>query len=112
MAASIIVLAGAHGSHAALWQTEVQLTAQYGEPVDIRRDFDRTKRMFTYQAGDLKLEVEFRNGTAQAVRYFHNDETNPFSEAEIEALLRENSQGKSWRPVDKEKWVLGAPAMA
>jgi hypothetical protein len=111
--ASVISLAGVHPSEAVLWQTEAQLTAQYGEPVDIRReDIERKKRVFTYQAGDLKVEVEFGNGGVQRVRYVHKDETKPFSAGEIEALLRENSQGNSWRSIDKEQWELGVPAMA
>jgi hypothetical protein len=112
IAASVISLAGVHPSEAVLWQTEAQLTAQYGEPVDIRRLFDKTKRIFTYQAGDLKIEAEIRNGGVQRVRYMHKDEAKPFSEGEIEALLRENSQGNTWRSVDKEQWELGIPPIA
>lgn len=112
LAASVISLAGVEPSDAVLWQTEAQVTAQYGEPVDIRRGFDKTKRTFTYQAGELKLEIEFRNGNAQVVRYLHNDETKLFSEGEIDTLLRENSQGDRWRPIDNERWALGVPTTA
>jgi hypothetical protein len=113
MAASFAAFAAVQPSNASLWQTEAQLTARYGEPVDIRRPFfDKTKRIFTYQSNDLKLEVQFHDGTAQVVRYFHDDETKPFSEKEIEALLRDSSGRKTWRPVEKEKWELGVPTVA
>lgn len=94
-------------ARAALWKTEAQLTAEYGEPVEIRRHSDR--RTFTYQIGDLKLEVEFLYGISQNILYTHEDRTKPFSSEEIESLLRADFEGKIWQRTDQNTWEVAVP---
>ena len=55
LAAALPVTARAAGS--ALWRSEAELIADYGEPVEIRRNFDG-QRTFTWESGDLVLRVE------------------------------------------------------
>ena len=110
LAAYLVVLSFTNVARAALWQTEAELTAQYGEPVDIRRDSDGRK--FTWASGDLVLEVEFMDGKARDVRYRHEDGTIPFSDEEVAALLEKSAAGKLWRRTTGDRWELDAPAIA
>jgi hypothetical protein len=95
---------------ATLWKTEAQLTTQYGETVEIRRD--RDDRTFTFQANDLRIEVKFFDGISQNITYQHSDDTKPLTSGEVESLLEDNSGDKRWLQKDEQTWELGRPAVA
>ena len=114
MAMLFAALISPQTGRAGLWKTEAQLTAEYGEPVEIRRELShslRTRR-FTYQVNDLKLEVQFLDGISQSVFYEHNNASKPFTSEEIDWLLKVNSDGKAWSRNKEEGWELGDPPVA
>ena len=106
--ALLLAAAPPQTARAALWKTEAQLTAEYGESVEISRIWG--SRTFTYQVNDLKLEVQFQDGVAQSISYQHKERTKAFSPEEIESLLKLNSEGKEWHRKDEGTWELGAPS--
>ncbi len=93
LAALAMALVPVRAASAALWQTEDQLTAQYGEPVEISRLIG--ERTFPYNSKGLTIEVQFNHGTAGMARYSHEHLAEPFSAAEVAALLQDNAAGKS-----------------
>lgn len=94
-------------TRAALWKTEEQLVAQFGEPVEIRREIDQ--RTFHYQTKDLKIRVQFLGGVSQSITLVHDHDSKPFSPEEIESLLRASSDGKTWRRKNENTWELAVP---
>jgi hypothetical protein len=104
--AAAIVLAMASDAFAQLGQTEEQVSALFGKPIDAGTpDKDGiTTNMYRNPTGHYHALVQFLKGHSIAEAYSRVD-SGKLSEKEMSAFLQGNSGGKEWiKDPDKLAW--------
>jgi hypothetical protein len=92
---------------ARLWETVAQVEARFGRPLkvtpgDLPGEEDRK-----YSWKGFLLLVTYFGGKSESEFYMHTDMQKPFSEREVQSLLKLTAAGKRWdRPRSEPMWYL------
>ena len=97
MIAAAIVFALASDAFARLGQTEEQVSALFGKPIDAGKPDKEgvTTNMYKNPSGEYHALVQFQKGRSIAEAYSRVD-GGKLSEKEMSIFLQGNSSGKEW----------------
>jgi hypothetical protein len=106
---SVIMFASFLGAQARLGQTQAEVNAMYGAPV--QRCEDPPGHVFwLYRHKGLHILVTFVGGRSEDEAYYRPGRL--LSRGEVQSLLHLNSSGKAWRKQRTNEWWLGERATA
>jgi hypothetical protein len=92
-------------AHARIGETEKEVEARYGAPVQKPKKESGREKERTYRFKDLEITVIFLDRKSQ-----HEDITKldggKFGSDEIEAFLKDNSGGAEWKKKSEAEWEL------
>ena len=97
MIAAAIVIGLSGQAFARIGQTEEQVSALFGKPIDVGTPDKEgvTTNMYKYPSGEYHALVQFRKGRSIAEAYSRVD-GGKLSEKEMSIFLQGNSGGKEW----------------
>ena len=93
-------------AEARLSETVAQIETRFGPPVHTwSAKFGEQDRRYRWK--QYRVLVTFFAGKSVCERYWHDDLDVPFSDAEVQSLLAENSLGNTWeRPLREPMWYM------
>jgi hypothetical protein len=92
---------------ARLWETVVQAEARFGRPLKVTRGDLPGEEDRKYRWKGFLLLVTYVGGKSENELYMHSDMQKPFSNEEVQSLLKLSSAGKRWdKPRSEPMWYL------
>ena len=91
---------------ARLWETVAQAETRFGRPVEISRGQAPGEEDRRYAWKDFVVLVTYVGGKTENELYAHREIRKPFSDGEVQSLLKISSAGKWSRPGSERIWYL------
>jgi len=97
-------------SHARIGETEREIEARYGAPVQKPKKETGREKSRTYRFGGLEITVTFLDRKSQREDYIKLN-GGKFGSDEIQEFLKANSKGAEWKNTSEAEWELPGGAV-